>query len=47
VIFGVLTIFCCLRTYFIVCDFSRTIRTCVCFFSVYEIYFVAVISQEY
>jgi hypothetical protein len=38
--FGVLTLFCCLWTYFIVCDFSRTIRTCVCFFSVYDIYFV-------
>jgi hypothetical protein len=28
VIFGVLTFFCCLWTYFIVCGFSRTIRTC-------------------
>jgi hypothetical protein len=26
VIFGVLTLFCCLWTYFIVCGFSRTIR---------------------
>jgi hypothetical protein len=36
----VLTLFCCLWTYFIIYDFSRTIRTCVCFFSVYENYFV-------
>jgi hypothetical protein len=40
VIFGVLTLFCCLWTYFIVCDFSTTIRTGVCFFPIYEIYFV-------
>jgi hypothetical protein len=40
VIFGVLTLFCCLWTYFIVCDSSRTIRTYACFFSVYENYFV-------
>jgi hypothetical protein len=40
VIFGVLTLFCCLWTYFIVHDFSRIIRTCVCFFSIYEIHFV-------
>jgi hypothetical protein len=40
VIFGVLTLFCYLWTYFIVCGFSRTIRTCVCFFFVYENYFV-------
>jgi hypothetical protein len=39
VIFDVLTLFCCLWTYFIVCGFSRTIRTCVCF-SVSENYFV-------
>jgi hypothetical protein len=39
VIFGVLTLFCCLWTYFIVCGFSWTIRACVCFFSVYENYF--------
>jgi hypothetical protein len=39
VIFDVLTLFCYVCTYFIVCDFSRTIRT-ICFFSVYEIYFV-------
>jgi hypothetical protein len=36
-IFDVLTLFCCLWTYFIVCGFSRTIKTYVCFFSVYEI----------
>jgi hypothetical protein len=40
VIFGVLTLFCCLWTYFVVCGFSRTIRTCACFFSIYENYFV-------
>jgi hypothetical protein len=40
VIFGVLTLFYCLWTYFVVCDFSRTIRTCAYFFSVYENYFV-------
>jgi hypothetical protein len=40
VIFGVLNLFCCLWTYFIICGFSRTIRACVCFFSVYENYFV-------
>jgi hypothetical protein len=40
VIFGVLTLFCCLWTYFIVCGFSRTIRTYACFFSVYENYFL-------
>jgi hypothetical protein len=43
VIFGVLTLFCCLWTYFIVCDFSRTIRTCVCFFSINENCFVVFI----
>jgi hypothetical protein len=36
VIFGVLTSFCCSWAYFIVCGFSRTISTCVCFFSIYE-----------
>jgi hypothetical protein len=36
VIFGVLTLFYYLWTDFIVCGFSITIRTCVCFFSVYE-----------
>jgi hypothetical protein len=40
VIFGVLTLFCCLWAYFVVCGFSRTIRTRVCFFSVYGDYFV-------
>jgi hypothetical protein len=40
VIFDVLTLFCCLWTYFVVCGFSRTISTCVCFFSIYENYFV-------
>jgi hypothetical protein len=40
VIFGVLTLFYCLWTYFIICGFSRTIRACVCFFSIYENYFV-------
>jgi hypothetical protein len=40
VIFGVLTLFCCLWTYFIVCGFNKTIRTCVCFFFVYENYFL-------
>jgi hypothetical protein len=40
VIFGVLTLFYCLWTYFVICGFSMTIRTCVCFFSVYENYFV-------
>jgi hypothetical protein len=40
VIFGVLTLFYCLWTYFVVCSFSRTIRTCVYFFSIYENYFV-------
>jgi hypothetical protein len=32
VIFGMLTLFCYLWTYFIVCGFSRTIRTCVASF---------------
>jgi hypothetical protein len=36
-IFGVLTLFYCLWTYFIVCGSSWT---CVCFFFVYENYFV-------
>jgi hypothetical protein len=40
VIFDGLTLFCYLWTYFVVCDFSRTIRTCVGLFSVYENYFV-------
>jgi hypothetical protein len=40
VIFGVLNLFCCLWTYFVVCGLSMTIRTCVCFFFVYEHYFV-------
>jgi hypothetical protein len=40
VIFGVLILFYCLWTYFVVCGFSRTITTCVCLFSVYENYFV-------
>jgi hypothetical protein len=40
VIFGVITLFCCICTYFVVCDFSRTIMTCVYFFSIYENYFV-------
>jgi hypothetical protein len=39
-IFGVLTLFYCLWTYFIGCGSSWTIRTCVCFFFVYENYFV-------
>jgi hypothetical protein len=42
-IFGVLSLFYCLWTYFIIYDFSRTIRTGVCFFSVYENYFVVYI----
>jgi hypothetical protein len=40
VIFCVLPLFCCLWTYFVVCDFSRTIRTCACSIFVYENYFV-------
>jgi hypothetical protein len=39
VIFGVLTLFCYLWTYFIIYYFSRSIRTYACFFSVYENYF--------
>jgi hypothetical protein len=40
VIFCVLSLFCCLWTYFVVCGFIRTIGTYVCFFSVNENYFV-------
>jgi hypothetical protein len=36
VIFDVLSLFCYWWTYFVVCGLSRTIRTCVRFFSVYE-----------
>jgi hypothetical protein len=46
VIFGVLTLFCCLWTYFVVCGFSMTIRTCVCFFSVYMNYFVVYVYMS-
>jgi hypothetical protein len=40
VIFDVLTLFYYLWTYFVIYDFSRTIKTCVHFFSVYENYFI-------
>jgi hypothetical protein len=40
VIFYVLTLFYYLWTYFVIYDFSRTIKTCVHFFSVYENYFI-------
>jgi hypothetical protein len=45
-IFNVLTLFCCLWTYIIVGDFNRTIRTCACFFSIYENYFVVYVYMQ-
>jgi hypothetical protein len=40
VIFGVLTLFYYLWNYFVICGCNRTIRTYVCFISIYENYFV-------
>jgi hypothetical protein len=40
VIFYVLTLFYYLWTYFVIYDFSRIIKTCVHFFSIYENYFI-------
>jgi hypothetical protein len=36
--FGVLILFCCLRSYLFVCDFSRDIRVVGDFFVVYEVW---------
>jgi hypothetical protein len=46
VIFGVLILFCCLWTYFANCGFSRTIKTCVCFFSVDENYLLFIFTSR-
>jgi hypothetical protein len=37
-ILRVFDLFSCWWTYFVVCWFCKTIRTCVCFFSVYEFF---------
>jgi hypothetical protein len=46
VIFGVLTLFCYLWTYFVVCGIRRTIKTCIHFFSVCGNYFVVYVYMS-